>query len=69
MTGKELQLRRVAMDVKLTDLAARIGVPHSSVSRWEHARNVTDRAAGRYLAALATFATNATPEEAVEVAS
>jgi transcriptional regulator with XRE-family HTH domain len=56
-TGKQLQLRRIALDVTASDLAAVIGVPPSSVSRWENARRVTDKAAARYLEALATFGT------------
>jgi len=56
-TGKHLKLKRIAMDVPQGALAERIGVPVPSVSRWEGARLVTDKAAARYLAALATFGT------------
>jgi DNA-binding transcriptional regulator YiaG len=56
-TGRDLKLRRVAMDVSQSALAEKIGVPVSSVSRWEGARYVTTKAAERYLAALATFGT------------
>lgn len=55
--GKHLKLLRVAMDVSQSALADRIGVPVSSVSRWEGARNVTEKAADRYRVALATFGT------------
>lgn len=45
------------MDVNSGELAARLGVPASQISRWENARRVTDKAAIRYLEALATFGT------------
>jgi DNA-binding transcriptional regulator YiaG len=45
------------MNVSLGDLAARIGVPASSVSRWETAARVPRKAEPRYLEALATFGT------------
>ncbi len=45
------------MNVTLGDLASRIGVPASSVSRWETAIRVPAKAEGRYLEALATFGT------------
>lgn len=56
-TGKELQMKRIALDVSANDLAAQIGVVPSNVSRWENARRVSDKAAVRYLTALATFGT------------
>lgn len=56
-TGKELELKRRALDVSQGALADAIGVPQSSVSRWERARVVTDKAAARYLRGLATFGT------------
>jgi transcriptional regulator with XRE-family HTH domain len=46
---------RVAKRVKTKDVAARMGVPHSRVSYIESQEAVTDSAATRYLAALATF--------------
>lgn len=61
-TGKELQLKRIALDVTATALAARIGVPPSAVSRWETSRRVTEKAANRYLEGLATFGTIPTVE-------
>lgn len=45
------------MNVSLGDLAARIGVPASSVSRWETALRVPEKAEARYLTSLATFGT------------
>lgn len=53
-TGKELELKRVAMDVTVNQLAEAIGVPPSSVSRWESCRTpLTRSAAQRYLEGLA----------------
>lgn len=57
MNGKELELRRRAMDVTAGALAERIDVPASTISRWESSRRVTDKAAKRYLEGLATFGT------------
>jgi DNA-binding transcriptional regulator YiaG len=45
------------MNVSVGDLATRIDVPASSVSRWETALRVPAKAEKRYLAALATFGT------------
>lgn len=56
-TGKDLKLRRIALDVQTGELAERIGVPPSTISRWESGRRVTDKAAVRYLTGLATFGT------------
>jgi transcriptional regulator with XRE-family HTH domain len=56
-TGKELTLKRIAMDVSAGALAERAGVDKSTLSRWENARRVKDAAAARYLDALATFGT------------
>lgn len=61
-TGKNLKLKRIAMDVSQTALAEQIGVPTSSVNRWESSRVVKDKAAERYLAGLATFGTIPTIE-------
>jgi transcriptional regulator with XRE-family HTH domain len=55
MTGLELRLRRTAQRVKVTDLARVMGVQHSRVSQIEATAQVTQRAAARYLGALATF--------------
>lgn len=56
-TGKELQLKRIAMDVDTKDVARAMGVLVSRISHIEGSRKVTDKAAARYLAALATFGT------------
>lgn len=56
-TGTDLRLKRTAMNVQLGDLAARIGVPASSVSRWETSVRVPSKAEARYLEGLATFGT------------
>jgi transcriptional regulator with XRE-family HTH domain len=68
MTGKELKLRRIGLDVKAVDLAERMGTTSSQVSRVENSRLVTDRMTERYLGALATFVTVTTPESPVEAA-
>lgn len=62
-TGKELQLARIALDVRPGELAERMGVPPSSISRWEGSRRVTDKAAKRYLEALTTFGTIPTAQD------
>lgn len=56
-SGKELTLKRIAMDVTASALAERIGVDKSTLSRWENARRVPPKATDRYLAGLATFGT------------
>ena len=56
-TGTELRLKRTAMNVTIGDLAARMRVPASSISRWESAVRVTAKAEERYLTGLATFGT------------
>lgn len=55
MTGLDLRLRRTAKRVKVIDLARVMGVKHSRVSQIEGTSRVTQRAAAKYLAALATF--------------
>lgn len=56
MTGLELKLQRVSRQVRVTDLAHRMGLKtHSRVSQIEAMRTVPPRAAARYLSALATF--------------
>lgn len=55
MTGLDLKLRRTARRVRVVDLARVMGVKHSRVSQIEGTAKVTQRAAARYLAALATF--------------
>lgn len=67
-TGKELALMRVAADVRQGELAARIGVLSSTVSRWETSRRVTAKAAQRYVTALATFATSERPADGQDAA-
>jgi transcriptional regulator with XRE-family HTH domain len=52
---------RVAKRVKAKDVAARMGVPHSRISYLESREAVTETAASRYLAALATFDEPAVP--------
>lgn len=61
-TGLDLKLKRVAKRVRVTDLAARMGVQHPRVSHIEGAALVTDDAARKYLDALATFDDVATPQ-------
>lgn len=55
MTGLDLKLQRTARRVRVTDLARVMGVKHSRVSQIEGTAVVTQKAAARYLAALATF--------------
>jgi len=56
-TGKELELERVALDVKVGELARAMGYRHpSSISQIEAQRVVTPGTAQRYREALATFA-------------
>lgn len=54
-TGLDLKLERTRRRVRVTDLATVMGVKHSRVSQIEGQSRVTQRAAARYLAALATF--------------
>lgn len=68
-TGKDLKLRRVAMDVPANALADRLGVAASQISRWENSRVVTDEASTKYLEGLATFGTIPTVTSAQAVAS
>lgn len=64
VTGKELELERRSLDVKVSDLATAMGRAPSRVSQIEAQRYVTPRMAQRYREALATFATVATTEAA-----
>ncbi len=57
-TGYQLRVLRTVADVRTGDLAVRMGVLASSVSRLENSRRVTRKAAQRYVTALATFATS-----------
>jgi transcriptional regulator with XRE-family HTH domain len=61
MRGLDLRLIRVAKRVKTKDVAERMGVPHSRISYLEAQPTVTETAASRYLAALATFDEPAVP--------
>ncbi len=62
MTGLELKLRRVAADVRSTDLARAMGVSQSRISHIERQRIVSEEAAARYVAALATCTTKTTQD-------
>lgn len=55
--GKELRLKRIAMEVRMGELAERLGVPVSRVSRWETLGVVREKDVTQYLEALATFGT------------
>lgn len=57
ITGKELQLKRIAMDVDAKDVARAMGAKVSRISHIENSRKVTEKAAAGYLTALATFGT------------
>jgi transcriptional regulator with XRE-family HTH domain len=63
-TGPDLRLRRTAMHVTASALAARINVSLSWVSRRESLAVVKEAEAQRYLAGLATF--GAVPTVTVE---
>lgn len=56
-TGLDLKLLRVAARVKTIELADAMGVSDSRVSHIESRAVVTDEAAQRYRAALATLTT------------
>lgn len=68
-SGKDLRLRRIAMDVTASALADRIGVSSAAVSRWENSLRVTAAAEERYLRALATFGTIPTVDVTVRGAA
>lgn len=63
-SGLDLRVMRIAADVKVKDLAVAMKTTPSGVTRIEASRNVTPRAEARYLGALATLRTSATPSEA-----
>lgn len=67
-TGAELRLLRTAADVRQVDLAAVMGIQSSGVSAIESRRKVTEKAARRYVTALATFATSTEAPQAQDVA-
>jgi transcriptional regulator with XRE-family HTH domain len=52
MTGRDLKLRRVAANVKVYELATRMGVHSSRVSQIEALADVTPFTESRYIAAL-----------------
>lgn len=54
-TGMDLRLERTRRRVRTTDLARVMGVKHSRVSQIEATAVPTQKAAARYMAALATF--------------
>ena len=60
LTGTDLKLRRVAALVQAKDVAARMGISDSRLSRIEKPAPVTDRMARRYLDALAQCRTSGT---------
>ena len=62
-TGQELRLLRTAADVRQVDLAAVMGIKSTGVSAIESRRKVTEKAARRYVAALATIATSQQGEQ------
>lgn len=53
--GIDLKLKRVARRVRVTDLARAMGKTHGRVSQIEATAVVTEDAATKYLAALATL--------------
>lgn len=57
MSGNELKLTRLAMEVQAAELAARMGKSRSSVSHIESRGRVKEATAKAYLEALATFGT------------
>lgn len=64
MTGKELELERRTLDVKVKDLAAAMDRRSSRITQIEGQRYVSPEMARRYREALATFTTVATDEAA-----
>lgn len=54
-TGLDLKLARTAKRVRLTDLAAQMGITHSTLSKLEARALVSDQQSDRYRRALATF--------------
>lgn len=62
--GHDLKVERVKANVKAFDVAAAMGVHHSTVSRIESRWYVEQEVINRYLAALATCSTNRTSGEA-----
>lgn len=67
-TGLDLKLERTARRVSVKEMAIAMGVSPARISNIESRHVVTDRAAGRYRAALATLPTVATPRDAEALA-
>jgi predicted transcriptional regulator len=65
MTGLELKLKRIAADVRSSDLAQAMGVTPSRITYIEGRRNPTPEAVERYLLALDTCTTKSTDTESV----
>jgi DNA-binding XRE family transcriptional regulator len=63
-TGKELKLARVAIDVKATDLADRMGINRATLWIIEKSAVVPPERVEQYREALATFENVATVEGA-----
>lgn len=63
-SGLDLRVLRVKADIKVTALAKAMKTTASGVSRVESSRNVTPEMEARYLNALASLASDATPPEA-----
>lgn len=59
-SGLDLKLKRIASDVRGTEIAQAMGVTPSRVTYLEGRRVVTPDAEARYLAALATLTTKPT---------
>jgi transcriptional regulator with XRE-family HTH domain len=57
MSGTELKLTRLAMEVQAVELAERMGKSRSSLSHIESRGRVKEATAKAYLEALATFGT------------
>lgn len=68
MTGLDLRLRRTAANVKVFELAARMGVHSSRVSQIEALADVTPQTQARYLAALASAQVTTSARPAVGTA-
>ena len=64
LPGMTLKLERVAADITLTDVAARMGISPSRLSRIEDHPNLTERMVVRYRTALDMCRTSGTLTEA-----
>lgn len=63
-TGLDLKLERTALRIRVKELALAMGVSEARISNIESRHIVTDAAAAKYRAALATLPAVATPGEA-----